>query len=68
MDEGKGKVLGPLASKLVKDFHTGLEIQVGPYISQSLVIINLHRSFMTKCLLVQKWLLPRILALPRRRG
>ena len=67
MDEGKGKALGPLASKLVKDFHTGLEIQVGSYISQSVVIIILHRSFMTKCLLVQKWL-PRILALARRRG
>ena len=68
MDEGKGKALGPLASKLVKDFHTGLEIQVGSYISQSVVIINLHRSFMTKCLLVQKWLPPGISALARRRG
>ena len=27
VEEG-GKVLGPLASKLVQDFHTGLEIQV----------------------------------------
>ena len=29
VEEGEGgKVLGPLASKLVQDFHTGLEIQV----------------------------------------
>ena len=41
VEEGEGgKVLGPLASKLVQDFHTGLEIQVHTNILVCAICIN----------------------------
>ena len=64
VEEGEGgKVLGPLASKLVQDFHTGLEIQVHTYILLALnlykFILSMHRNFTMRCFLVKHWL-PRL--------
>ena len=67
VEEG-GKVLGPLASKLVQDFHTGLEIQVHTYILLTLnlykFILSMHRNFTMRCFLVKHWL-PRLSCLTR---
>ena len=60
-----GKVLGPLASKLVQDFHTGLEIQVHTNILLAFKsMLSTHRNFTMRCFLV-KHRMPHLSSLTR---